>query len=378
MKNLIKPAQLAIIFILIINASAGKAQLVKPSITYGVTSYSYFTEDVYFTALPNNFFKSILTAPTIGLKLDVPKYHFGIETNYYQANVPSTDDLQYQAFAKTYFDVGVYGIYKRFKLHLNFASLNFRHLADFGFRNPDVLAFQNGIGMAITYTHAGYDITLRQERVFNFDVLGRKYGLSKSGINAGIVLKLSKSLSLIKQEKEKKNKSTLSNLINLQVGLNFTGNELNGETPSMLPIKIAPLVGVEFTYLDYQIYLRRAVWRNVDISYENAGKFTSLYNQIGFAYQFTLNNDIRFFAGVHHFWNYSRGQQYLDFLDGGFKTENLWFIPQNRGIGLELKYPFANNIDFILDADYYYEAHPRLGTGFNRESFRLSAVYNFR
>ena len=117
MKNLIQSAKLAFALSFILNASAGRAQLVVPSITYGITNYSYFAEDIYRTEYPNNFFKSIVTAPTIGLRLDVPKYHFGIETNYYQASVPSTDDLQYEAYAKTLFDIGVYGSYKRFKLH---------------------------------------------------------------------------------------------------------------------------------------------------------------------------------------------------------------------------------------------------------------------
>ncbi len=180
--------------------------------------------------------------------------------------------------------------------------------------------------------------------------------------------------SFLKKEKELK----LPNLINLQIGLNFTGNELNGETPSMLPVKIAPMLGVELAYSKYQIYLRRALWQNVNISYDGAGKFTSVYNQIGFAYEVSIGDELNFFAGIHHFWSNTRGQQYLDFRKDGVSDDILWFVPQNKGIGLHIKYPFANNIDFILAADYYYEAHSRLGTGFNRESFRLSAVYNFR
>ncbi len=118
--------------------------------------------------------------------------------------------------------------------------------------------------------------------------------------------------------------------------------------------------------------------QKIKMSYDATGKYTALYNQIGLAFQVSLKKEINFFVGLHHFLNYARGQQFLDFRENGISDEILGILPQNKGIGLELKYPFANNIDFILDADYYYEAHPRLGTGFNRESFRLSAIYNFR
>jgi len=350
-----------------------RAQIIEPSLTYGVTSYSYYAEGNYSTSYPNPFFNSFVTAPTIGLRLDVPKYNFGIETNYYQASVPTTVDFQYQSYAKTFFDLGVYASYKNSKFHMFYANENFRNQASFGLGNVNRLAFDQGIGLAYSYTHASYDISIRSENTFRI----------VNGIVAvdnpltGLTLKLSKSLALT-ESKTEKSKGPLANLINLQVGLNLTGNELNGEVPSMLPIKIAPLVGLELTFKDYHIYMRRVFWYNLDVSNYYGGKLTSMYNQIGFGYKVDVNNKKHFFVGLHHFWNNTRGQQYLDFRENGFSDDVLWFIPQNRGVGLELKYPFANNIDFILDADYYYEAHPRLGTGFNRESFRLSAVYNFR
>jgi hypothetical protein len=319
------------------------------------------------------FFKSIVTAPTIGFRLDVPKYHFGVETNYYQATVSSTDYLQYQGYGKTFFDVGLYGSYKNFKFHLFYANHNFRNIAYFGAGDTMRFAFKEFYGLALSYKHGPYEIVLRNDQIWTIE----EDFIVVSEIAFGFNLKLIRSLALTSNEKKEK-KTVLPNLINLQVGLNLTGNELNIETTSMLPMKIAPMLGVEFTYRNYQLYMRRAYWQNINISYDAAGKYTSLYNQIGLAYQVSLKKEINFFVGLHHFWNYTRGQQFLDFRENGILDEILGILPQNKGIGLELKYPFANNIDFILDADYYYEAHPRLGTGFNRESFRLSAIYNFR
>jgi hypothetical protein len=56
MKNLIQSAKLAFTLTLILNASAGRAQLVVPSINYGITTYSYVNEGVLGTNLSNVFF----------------------------------------------------------------------------------------------------------------------------------------------------------------------------------------------------------------------------------------------------------------------------------------------------------------------------------
>ena len=102
MKNLFKSASLAFSLIFTLNTAVVQAQLVKPSIRYGITTYSYFNDGVLGTSYPNVFLKSIITAPTIGLRLDVPRYHFGLETNYYQATVSSADNRLYQGYGKTF------------------------------------------------------------------------------------------------------------------------------------------------------------------------------------------------------------------------------------------------------------------------------------
>ncbi len=67
--------------------------------------------------------------------------------------------------------------------------------------------------------------------------------------------------------------------------------------------------------------------------------------------------------------------QALDFVEGNsnFSITNVY---QDFSIGADVRYSINPSWDVAMNLDYYYQANPRLGTGFNRESLKLGLIYN--
>lgn len=360
------------------NASAQK---VIPKLNIGFTHYSYLHEDYIGVILDTRITQSIITAPTIGLRLEVPEYHFGFEVNYYQASVPTVSPNFFQAYAKTFTDVGAYAVFDRWRFSAFYTSTGIRNFVRLTGRNFQDNAYENGIGIGVSYSFLNYEIAYRMERLFYFFYNDNS---PEPNIWFGHTFKISKTLDLLTR-KEDAQESTSESIfgINMQLGTMVTGNALRGRGPSMSFVKISPTLGFEFSYKDYQIYLRRSVWISPEVYSPIARKFTSLYNQIGMGYSFSLPREQQLFIGMHHFWNYARGQQYMDVYEAQQNNANIpsdayEFIPNNKGIGIELKYPLNQHFDLILDSDFYYEVHPQLRTVVNPESFRMGVLFNLR
>ncbi|QNR24305.1 hypothetical protein [Croceimicrobium hydrocarbonivorans] len=367
-----------VILLVLLNFQKANCQIIKPSISIGLTNYSYFAENTLGSTINNTFFKSIVTAPTIGLRLEVPKYYFGLESNYYQASVSTVSTLWDKLYGKLYFDAGVYGVYKNFRLSIFYNHINFRNYIDFGLSGEMDLAYEHSVGCGFSYTKNNYELGLRIERVWEIIDYDRFPLSPRLEI---VTLRLMRNFSLLKnkEEKTKAFAKEVDDFFNLQFGLFFTGNGLHGRVPSMPLLKVAPSLGVEFVYRNFGIYLRRSVWMNLDVFYPEAGKYTSINNQIGLSYDFQLFGDEQFTLGVHHVWNYTRGQQYLSISQGAEYSEDLLsYIPQNQGLGFLIGYELNRNLDLLLSSDFYYKAYPELGTGINRESIRIGLMYNLR
>lgn len=369
------------ILLVLLSFSSVNAQMVRPKLGLGLTSYSYFNEGVLGTFIENTFFKSIITAPTIGLKLDFPDYHFGIETNYYQAASTTSNPNVFLLYGKHYFDLGLYGSYKGFSLSIFYTHINFRNYTDFGFGDIMDLAYEKGLGLGLGYSKESYELSLRLERGWEWSLSNNYFPLVTTV--EIFTLRLMKNFDLLNASNGRtpSKRESVKKFFNLQFGLIGSGNGLHGIVGSMPYVKLAPAVGVELNYKNFGIYLRRSLWLNLDIDYPEAGRFSSLNNHIGLSYDLKLFNIDRFNIGIHHVWNYTRGQQYLNILQNPTGAENvdvLSFLPQNKGVGLALGFEMNEHLDFMLISDFYYEAEARLGKGFNSESLRFGLLYNLR
>jgi len=366
------------LFILSFNASAQK---VVPKLNIGFTQYSYLHEDYIGVIFDTRITQSIITAPTIGLRLEVPEYHFGLEANYYQASVPTVSPNFYQAYAKTFTDIGAYVVFNRWRFSAFYTSTGIRNFVRLTGPNFQDNAYENGIGIGASYNFMDYEIAWRMERLFFFYY---DDNVPEPNILFGHTFKISKTLDLLKKKEDAQEPDTESLFgMNIQLGTMVTGNALRDRGPSMSFVKIAPTLGFEFSYKGYQTYMRRSVWISPEVFSSVARKFTSLYNQIGFGYNFSLPREEHLFVGMHHFWNYARGQQFMDVFEAqqnntAIPADAYEFIPNNKGIGIELKYPLNKHFDLIFDSDFYYQVHPQLRTVINPESFRLGILFNLR
>ncbi len=375
--------RVATTLLLLIIFSSVKGQIIRPKLSLGLTNYSYLHENVLGSIHENTFTKSIITAPTIGLKLDFPKYHFGIESNYYQAAATTVLTDRYLLYGKHYFDVGIYGSYNGFSVAAFYNHINFRNYKYFGFGDIMDLAYEQGVGLGIGYTKGSYDFSLRLERAWEWNPSNTRFPLS-TRVEI-FCLRLLRNFDLIELSKEESTQlEGLDNeFFNLQFGLIGSGNGLHGLVGSMTYAKLAPSIGVEIKYKEFGVYLRRSMWVNLDLELSEAGKFSSVNNQIGLSYDLDLVGLYGFNIGVHHVWNYTRGQQHLNLLEDPLGEELeleefVSYFPQNQGLGLAVSYELNRHLEFLLISDFYYKAAARLGKGFNSESLRLGLLYNLR
>jgi len=378
---------LCLAFLLLFLSSEIKGQLIRPEFTIGLTNYSYFNEGMLGSSLETNtFWNSIVTAPSIGLRIELPKYHFGIESNYYQADVTSSNYIEAfgweKLYGKEYLDLGVYGFYKGIRASAFYSFSNFRNYHNGPtIGQVDNPAFERAIGIGLEYRLKDYELGFRVERAWEISTVRGFYDLT-FWLDAW-TFRLNRRFDILELSKNKEPKNPSLNFINLQFGLIGSGNGLHGLVNSMSPFKLAPALGVEFIYDRFEIYLRRSRWVNLDIYREDIGKYSSVNNQIGLAVNFAIRDYKNFKAGIHHVWNYTRGQQHLNILEGQIFDLNqpethISYIPQNLGWGLSFGYKINPSLDFVVFSDFYYKAAQRLGTGFNAESLRFGLMYNLR
>jgi hypothetical protein len=143
--------------------------------------------------------------------------------------------------------------------------------------------------------------------------------------------------------------------------------------------KVFATIGLETTPIKgFAFYARRGLWYHFNVLSGRNLKFNSQINYLGLSYAYQLKNEDKLILGLHHVWNATRGLQYYDnAINDTITNENLWFIYDNRGIGLDLRYRLKeSNFDFSINCDYYYTTRHDFPSGFNAESLRLGILYN--
>lgn len=380
-KVFIKNLAPAILLVLLSFSTNG--QIIRPKLTLGQTNYSYLNEEVLGSFIDNVFFNSIITAPTIGIKLDFPDYHFGIESNYYQAAATSLIEDRFLLYGKNYVDLGLYGSYKGFSLAAFYTQINFRNYTDFGIGDLSDLAYERGVGLGFGYSRGSYDVSVRVERAWEWNPNNTRFPLSARAEIFTLRLMRNFDLFQLSKEESTQRNEPVNEFFNLQFGLLGSGNGLHDYVGSMPYVKIAPAIGIELKIREIGMYLRRSMWVNLDLGFPEAGKFSSVNNHIGFSYDLDILGLDDFNFGIHHVWNYTRGQQYLNILEnpsvGELEFEDyISYLPQNQGLGLAVSYELNRHLEFIVISDFYYKAAARLGNGFNAESLRFGILYNLR
>lgn len=83
-----------------------------------------------------------------------------------------------------------------------------------------------------------------------------------------------------------------------------------------------------------------------------------------------------FKLGIHHVWNLDKSSLLMDVVDSVGTTDGKFWVYENKGVGLDIRYAISKNWDATFNMDYYYKANPRIGKGINPESIRLGIIYN--
>ena len=188
--------------------------------------------------------------------------------------------------------------------------------------------------------------------------------------------RVTKRLPIISNQKNSTNRSP-DGPFSLTFGLMASGNDLRDEDPSESAMKVFPTIGAEYEIrsLNMSLYLRRAMWLNIEAFDFNFRK-TSQLNYLGVSYWWNVTASQQVKIGLHHIWDLDKAILFLDYVESNGYKGGRFTQYENFGVGLDLRYSLNKNWDATMDLDYYYKANPRLGTGFNAESFRLGLLYN--
>ncbi len=383
-RMVIKPSkQLALLgliaflsFFRINNGLFAQSKPLNFSYTLGLTQYSYLNDGALGSSIPNSYPKSIITAPTFGLDLYHTNSKFGVETAFYTAFTPSTDNLEVFPYVKNFWLAGTYYRFYNFRVSAFYAISDNRNRLFFNSSQRPYNTFTRGLGLAVSYSIGNADFSIRKEFAYLFS---ERFN-SPAGLYEHFVLNIQKRFSF--QNRKELEVSKLESPLTFAVGLGVSGNELRGVALSMPRYKFFPTVGLEFLVksINTSLYARRAVWFFPENLSGLNLNLTSQLNYVGLAYHHDFPEKWGTIKmGMHVFWNATRGQQFWDNIQNDTITdENLWFNYQNHGLGLDLRYsPYQSNFDFVFNMDVYLKAQRRVGTGLNRESFRFSILYNF-
>jgi len=330
----------------------------------GVSVNHIFSSELFSTIEnDDSYLNKIVYTPTIGFGYFDPKLRMGAELRYYRSVVPSTIlDRDYYV-SRSAFTIGPYYRAKKWKFSLFYVERDVRHFIGTRFIFPGLkrATVRRNIGLAVARRVGNFDFELTNQQVVSISPWDGSLLFELHDLWAQVNLTISRDIYLLGDQERRKEPMRTDNRFHFSLGVMASGSELRGG------------------FLN-DFYGRQGNWFVIEADNSFGLKFTSQIRYAGAAYLLPLTNGKELKIGLHHVWNHTRAQQFLDFLakppeEADF-TELNPLKPQNMGVGVDLRYGISPQFDFVFNMDVYYKAHQRLGNGLNRESFRLGLLYN--
>ena len=335
----------------------------------------------YFDEKPN--LATLTAPPTIGVGYWYAPAKLGLETTFYQVHYPrGSADEEFRA-SDFLFNAGIYYRLDQFKAGMYYSYLNTSWwLSSPGQTYSPGTTIQRGVGIGLGYYYQNFDFEFRKEFVVEF--IGKQS--SMAGLFEYSTLAVKKNISLLNKRSkvEATGRSGDNNLnFHLVMGATVTGSEESDEAALesqwFSGFKFMPTLGLELRHEPIQVsyYIRRSIWARTPGFDDSGYNVNTQLTRTGFSYLIPMPWIHELKLGLSHVWNASRSQQRVE----QSNTEEVFpqlrfFEVQNQAIGLDIRAGLTREIDFTTSLDIYYQAHPQVGTGINRESLRLGLLYN--
>lgn len=341
---------------------------------FGITNQNYLHDGSFFINEENpKYFGHISSSPTVALGYKIPKLKSEVELSYYISYIVATDLLYDVAYSKSAFSADYNLIFGKFRTGINYSFINERHTATFAHpANSDQQPgnIRSGLGIKIGYESHGFAFDIRKDQVVRFS---RNNGVNMEPIGEQWNFRVTKKMPIKTKNMEK----AIDGPFSINIGMMVSGNYLAKVTSSEAFAKVMPTLGMEYFYEPFNLsaYAKRSVWLNIEARDRNFG-FTNQLNYLGLSYHFNLKEKYLFKLGIHHVWNLDKSSLLMDVVDSVGTTDGKFWVYENKGVGLDIRYAISKNWDATFNMDYYYKANPRIGKGINPESIRLGIIYN--
>lgn len=341
---------------------------------FGLTNHNYLHEGSFFINEDNpKYFATVNSVPTLALGYRIPKIKSELEVSYYVSYVAASDQTYDLAYSKSVFSGDYNIILGKFRTGINYSLINERHSASWlQPANSDQTTFniKSGIGIKIGYESNGFAFDIRKDQVVRFY---KAVGVDMEPIGEQWNFRITKKMALKKEQ----SKQNIDGPFSINIGMMVSGNYLSKLSASKPAGKVMPSLGIEYLIepINLSVYAKRSIWLNIE-SRDRNFMFTNQLNYLGLSYHLTIRDKHTFKLGLHHLWNLDKSSILMDVTEGVGTTYGKFWVYENKGIGLDLRYAITNNWDATFNMDYYYKANPRIGEGINPESIRLGIIYN--
>lgn len=341
---------------------------------FGITNHSYIHDGSFFINEDGaQFFGTLNSLPTLALGYRIPKIKSELELSYYISYVAAADWVNDMAYSKSVFSADYNVILGKFRTGINYSLINERHSASFSQpANSDqtALNIRSGMGFKVGFESNGFAFDIRKDQVIRFY---KSTGVDMEPIWEQWNFRVTKKMPLKKENTTPK----IAGPFSINIGMMVSGNYLSNVTASKPAGKVMPSLGIEYLIepIHLSIYAKRSIWLNIE-AWDRNFTFTNQLNYLGLSYHLTIKDKHTFKLGLHHLWNLDKSSIFLDLVDSVGTTDGKFWVYENKGIGLDLRYAITKNWDATFNMDYYYKANPRIGEGINPESIRLGIIYN--
>lgn len=353
----------------------------------GISVHHLFSNELFFDPPGDNFIQKVAYTPTFGLGYYHPQLNMGAEARYYRAAVTIPDASSEFLVVRSFFSLGGYYQLKKWKFSAFYSWQNYRIanfiISDFPLRGPFPFSLDKGMGIGVARTFGNFNVELTNKQLI---------GLSENSSSffnkafRGWNFTFTRDIYLKKTQANTRERTNTKNNFHFTVGAMLSGNELGGDNAPFVGVpnaKLFPTFGLEFRAenLNFSIYGRQGNWFSLEAAQDVGIKLNSQVRYAGLAYLHVLKNEHELKMGLHHVWNHTRGQQFLDYISNppeaaaDYEALNP-LMAQNKGVGLDIRYALTRHFDVTTNVDWYYKAHENVGTGLNRESFRIGLLYN--
>ncbi|AEV32071.1 hypothetical protein Oweho_1063 [Owenweeksia hongkongensis DSM 17368] len=374
MQKLITTRTAVIAVFFIVNSYYTNAQENGLYWSFGITNHNYLYEGSFFINEDDpKYFGTVNSAPTLALGYRIPKIKSEIELSYYISYVAAADKANDIVYSKSVFSGDYNVILGKFRTGINYSLINERHSASFAQppnSNQTTFNIKSGLGIKVGYETNGFAFDIRKDQVVRFY---KNVGIDMEPIDEQWNFRITKKMPLKKDNNTPPPKGPFS----INLGMMVSGNYLANETASKPAGKVMPSLGIEYLIepINLSVYAKRSIWLNIE-AWDRNFSFTNQLNYLGVSYHLNIKQKHLFKLGVHHLWNLDKSSILMDQIDSVGTTDGKFWVYENKGVGLDLRYAINKNWDASFNLDYYYKANPRIGTGINPESFRLGLIYN--